>query len=151
MSAGPTHRRGPQRAPVAAALAAVVALVGLVPAVHSTAFSATRQRPPGVTAPPGGRPAGPTPHIQPFAQLPGVRAKPRLGGPPVNAERLTTIDGCDRSYGSPPVCVPRSFPPGVTDRCTWLRGRGYQSLTRRGPDRHQLDRNADGKACGPGD
>jgi hypothetical protein len=151
MSAGPAHRRGPGRAPVAVALVAVVALAGLVQAAHSGAFSATPQRPPDMTAPPGRPPAGPTPHIQPFAHLPGVRAKPSLGGPPATAERLTTIDGCDRSYGSPPTCVPRSFPPGVSDRCTWLRGRGYQSLTRRGPDRQGLDRNGDGTACGPGD
>jgi hypothetical protein len=94
---------------------------------------------------------GPTPHIQPFAQLPGVSPQPRRSGPPARADRLVTVDGCDRRYGGPDECVPRNFPPGVTDRCAWLRARGHPPAARRGEDSQGLDRNGDGVACGAGD
>ncbi|KWX00186.1 hypothetical protein TH66_14935 [Carbonactinospora thermoautotrophica] len=90
------------------------------------------------------------PHIQPFAQrLTGQRKHPapkrtRVSLPP-------GYDGCDRAYGEPGQCVPWRFPTGVADRCAWLRAHGFDPLPVHGRDRHRLDTNRDGIACGPGD
>jgi hypothetical protein len=61
------------------------------------------------------------------------------------------VDGCDHGYGEVTQCVPWQFPPGVTDGCAWLLDRGYGPLEVHGDDRHNLDPNDDGIACGPGD
>jgi hypothetical protein len=48
--------------------------------------------------------------------------------------------------------VPWQFPAGATDKCAWLRQRGFEPLEiTGGRDRHGLDRNGDGTACGVGD
>jgi hypothetical protein len=64
---------------------------------------------------------------------------------------MIDADGCDRRYGSPSQCIPKTFPAGTTDKCRWLFDRGYGALPVHGEDRHGLDANRDGTACGPGD
>ncbi len=61
-------------------------------------------------------------------------------------------DGCDHAYGEVSTCVPWKFPRkvSVADRCEWLKSKGYGVLDVR-RDRHGLDRNKDGRACGKGD
>jgi hypothetical protein len=61
------------------------------------------------------------------------------------------LGGCEREYGTSAHCVPSSYPPGVTDRCAWLRAHGYEPLQVIGPDRLGLDTNHNGVACDPGD
>jgi hypothetical protein len=60
-------------------------------------------------------------------------------------------DGCAHGYGEVNQCVPVQFPPGVTDRCAWLRAHDFGPLAVHGEDRLGLDLNRDGIACGPGD
>ncbi|RJQ73049.1 hypothetical protein D5S17_25305 [Pseudonocardiaceae bacterium YIM PH 21723] len=60
-------------------------------------------------------------------------------------------DGCDHAYGERVQCVPWTFPPGTANGCDWLRQHGFGPLTVRGHDRHGLDTNGDGTACGRGD
>lgn len=63
-------------------------------------------------------------------------------------------DGCDRSYGDPAQCLPRVFPGEAgspADKCRWLDGQGWQPFAVHGRDRHRLDTNRDGTACGRGD
>jgi hypothetical protein len=62
-------------------------------------------------------------------------------------------DGCDHSYGTISQCVPWKFPAmPQAERCTWLKDKGYGTkLAVHGRDRHRLDRNRDGIACGKGD
>ncbi|GIG90482.1 hypothetical protein [Plantactinospora endophytica] len=120
------------------------------PAEESGGESEPGQRPdaPDPTGPVG----APPPYVQPFAQQPG--AKPRGAGPSPTAgvEIAEGTDGCDHAYGDRDVCVPWKFPDGVTDRCGWLRERGFEPLKiTGGRDRHGLDRNDDGTACGAGD
>ena len=98
-----------------------------------------------------GDPTTPAPYIQPFAQLPGATPQPPLPGPPVSSPLLVGIDGCDRRYGSVVQCIPATFPPGVTDRCTWLGERGFGPLPVHGEDGQGLDPNGDGTACGSDD
>jgi hypothetical protein len=103
-------------------------------------------RPPGFGAP-GAAPAGtkPAPLVQGFAR--GGKAVT----PMVTPTPGTGLDGCDHGYGTAAQCVPTSFPPGVTDRCDWLRAHGFGPLAVRGPDRLRLDTNHDRVACGTGD
>ncbi|WP_425245301.1 galactose oxidase-like domain-containing protein [Streptomyces sp. NEAU-NA10] len=65
------------------------------------------------------------------------------------------FDGCDHSYGAISQCVPWTFPKKakqVAERCDWLQKQGYGTgLKVHGRDRHGLDRNKDGIACGRGD
>ncbi|MEV4617751.1 hypothetical protein AB0J74_03410 [Asanoa sp. NPDC049573] len=101
---------------------------------------------------PAGAASAPPPYIHEFADQPN--AKPRAVGPSPTAG--VTIpegtDGCDHAYGDRDVCVPWQFPSGVTDKCAWLRDRGFKQLKiTGGRDRHGLDRDGDGIACGPND
>lgn len=105
----------------------------------------------------------PAPHILPFAQLPATppatsalpeaAALPESAVPhvPGNVPIPEGSDGCDHAYGDRSQCVPWRFPPGVTDRCGWLRAHGFGALSVTGRDRHQIDTNHDGIACGLGD
>jgi hypothetical protein len=94
--------------------------------------------------------AGPVPHVQPFAgQLGGAVRGPGPKTGPVTIPEGT--DGCDHAYGEVGQCVPWQFPPGVVNRCGWLAAHGFKPLAVHGRDRHGLDRNHDGVACGPGD
>ncbi len=62
------------------------------------------------------------------------------------------FDGCDHAYGRIGQCVPWTFPKmPQADRCAWLLDRGYGRLEVHGRDRHHLDRDKDGIACGKGD
>jgi hypothetical protein len=63
---------------------------------------------------------------------------------------LRELGGCDDDYTTNGVCVPWLFPL-LVDPCEWLRTRGSLHIEVRGLDRHQLDVNLDGIACGPGD
>jgi hypothetical protein len=76
---------------------------------------------------------------------------PALPSPTGPATVPANVDGCDHAYGGPAYCVPWTFPAGVEDRCAWLAGHGYPPLAVLGPDRHGLDADGDGTACGPGD
>ncbi|GAA3137127.1 galactose oxidase early set domain-containing protein [Streptomyces echinatus] len=61
-------------------------------------------------------------------------------------------DGCDHAYGRINQCVPWTFPKTKqADRCAWLLAKGFGRLEVHGRDRHHLDRNKDGIACGKGD
>jgi hypothetical protein len=104
-------------------------------------------RPPGFGGPAAAAPVGsrPAPYVQGFANSGSPATKP------VPPAKGTGVDGCDHTYGTAAQCVPRSFPPGVTDRCGWLAAHGFGPLPVRGPDRLGLDPNHDKVACGPGD
>jgi hypothetical protein len=91
------------------------------------------------------------PHVQAFAQQPGVSALSPLPSPTGTNPVEAHIDGCDRNYGTPAQCVPWTFPAGTTDACGWLAAHGFGPLAVVGTDRQGLDRDADGIACGPGD
>jgi hypothetical protein len=104
--------------------------------------------PPGPTGPVG----SPPPYVQPFAQQPGATPRASLRSPTAGVDIAEGTDGCDHAYGDRDVCVPWQFPAGVTDKCAWLRERGFEPLKiNGGRDRHGLDRNGDGIACGTGD
>jgi hypothetical protein len=90
------------------------------------------------------------PRIHKFADQPGAPERP-LPSPTAPIEIDEGNEGCDYAYGDRTVCVPWEFPEGVTDGCAWLRERGYKPLKVNGRDRHGLDRNGDGIACGDGD
>jgi hypothetical protein len=94
----------------------------------------------------------PPPYVQPFAQQPGAKPRGPQPSPTAGVEIAEGTDGCDHAYGERDVCVPWEFPAGVTDKCAWLRERGFEPLRiTGGRDRHGLDRNGDGTACGAGD
>lgn len=120
---------------------------------------ATRARPVGQSpAPAGGGPAGartagtrPAPFTQSFARQPGTRPLAPLPSPTAAHRVAVNLDGCDRNYGSRKQCVPWRFPPGPVQGCEWLAAHGFEPLPVVGTDRHGLDTNRDGLACGPGD
>jgi hypothetical protein len=90
--------------------------------------------------------------VQDFAQQPGTNPNGPAASPTAGVQIAEGTDGCDHAYGGRDVCVPWEFPAGVTDKCGWLRERGFKPLKiEGGRDRHALDRNADGTACGAGD
>lgn len=61
-------------------------------------------------------------------------------------------DGCDHAYGTIDQCVPWTFPKMPrAERCTWLKEKGYGRMEVHGRDRHGLDRDKDGFACGKAD
>ncbi|MDG4788221.1 hypothetical protein O7626_20140 [Micromonospora sp. WMMD1102] len=98
-------------------------------------------------------PAAPPPRIHPFARQPRRKPRPALPSPTAPPVVAEGFDGCDHGYGEDAeICVPWRFPPGVRDRCRWLSARDYPPLrVVRARDRHGLDRNRDGVACGRGD
>ncbi|MDQ7909611.1 hypothetical protein RB614_34335 [Phytohabitans sp. ZYX-F-186] len=101
---------------------------------------------------PAGAVEPPPPYVQPFAEQPGAKPRAPLPSPTAGVEIEEGTDGCDHAYGDRDVCVPWEFPAGVTDKCGWLRERGFGPLKiTGGRDRHGLDRNGDGTACGDGD
>jgi hypothetical protein len=94
----------------------------------------------------------PPPYVQPFAAQPGAKPRKPQATSSAGVEIAEGTDGCDHAYGDRDICVPWEFPPGVTDKCAWLRERGFAPLKiTGGRDRHSLDRNGDGTACGAGD
>lgn len=110
---------------------------------------------PSRPAPPTGRPGAtgrpgesgrPKPFVQGFAT--GTRKpKPPVASPTAKLVLPVSQDGCDHNYGDRDICVPVVFPPGVTDKCAWLRSRGYPPLKVVGRDVQHLDRDGDGTAC----
>ncbi len=74
------------------------------------------------------------------------RPEPPRGGPPW----LEDLGGCDDDYDTEGLCVPWLFPV-LVDECDWLRSHGSRHIEVRGQDRHDLDENHDGIACGDGD
>jgi hypothetical protein len=106
------------------------------------------------TAPP---PPPPPPHVpvattqeQPTEPKPvpkPPRPKPPHGGMP---PWMGDLGGCDDAYGTDGLCVPWLFPL-LVDECDWLFSHGSKRVEVRGQDRHALDRNRDGIACGKGD
>ncbi|MGN9910428.1 hypothetical protein ACTMTJ_23005 [Phytohabitans sp. LJ34] len=94
----------------------------------------------------------PPPYVQPFAEQPGAKPRAPQPSPTAGVDIAEGTDGCDHAYGDRDVCVPWEFPAGVSDKCAWLRERGFEPLKiTGGRDRHGLDRNGDGTACGAGD
>ncbi|GAA4675415.1 hypothetical protein [Phytohabitans rumicis] len=91
------------------------------------------------------------PRVLDFAGQPGATPESPLPSPTAPLEIEEGNEGCDYSYGDRTVCVPWEFPEGVTDKCAWLKERGYKPLQVNGRDRHGLDRNGDGIGCGDGD
>ncbi|MET8012655.1 galactose oxidase early set domain-containing protein [Streptomyces sp. NPDC005271] len=94
-----------------------------------------------------------TAHTQPFADDPSAAPHAKKQR---RAKAVTLgegYDGCDHTYGRAGQCVPWTFPRGLarTHRCEWLLVRGYGAMKTHGRDRHRLDRNRDGTACGRGD
>ncbi|MCP2257804.1 hypothetical protein LX15_001490 [Streptoalloteichus tenebrarius] len=81
----------------------------------------------------------------------GASGPPPAAPEPAPADVPEGADGCDHAYGEPSQCVPWRFPPGTGEACAWLREHGFGPLAVRGRDRHQLDTNRDGVACGRGD
>ncbi|MET7902471.1 galactose oxidase early set domain-containing protein [Streptomyces sp. NPDC005355] len=94
-----------------------------------------------------------TAHTQPFADDPSAAPKPKKQRRARAVTLAEGYDGCDHTYGTGDQCVPWRFPRGVAkaDRCAWLLARGYGAMKTHGRDRHRLDRNRDGTACGRGD
>ncbi|WP_341719261.1 hypothetical protein QQG74_05815 [Micromonospora sp. FIMYZ51] len=103
--------------------------------------------------PSGGSATGtPAPRIHPFANELSGATRTAAPSPTARLKMAEGLDGCDHGYGERGVCVPWTLPAGVTDACAWLRERDYPPLPVNNPrDRHNLDRNKDGVACGPGD
>jgi hypothetical protein len=130
-------------------IVAVTAVSGLVVAALAVLAAGT----PADAGDRVGKGPRPAPRVLPFATKPGIpkaRITKRPGKVPVTA----FVDGCDHSYGTVAQCVPLTFPKSLTDRrskCSWLAARGYGPLTVHGKDRHKLDTDRDGVACGPGD
>jgi hypothetical protein len=94
----------------------------------------------------------PPPYIHSFADDPAAAPRGPLPSPTAGVRIAEGTDGCDHAYGDRDICVPWIFPSGVTDKCGWLRDHGFESLKiTGGRDRHGLDRNGDGTACGSDD
>jgi hypothetical protein len=138
---------------------------GRQPAAPAAAVAAPG---PGRPAPPASRPGSPpgaaarttpapaagpraagraAPLVQPFARQPGVRPLSRRPSPTAPVPVPVQVDGCDHAYGKPTQCVPWTFPPGITDKCAWLRVRGFGPVAVVGRDRQHLDPDGDGIAC----
>lgn len=129
-------------------LALATATAGVAFGSAAVAFSGTAQAPPAPNVAP--RATTPAPHVAPFAQDPGRPPKPALtSASPVPFPE--GADGCDHAYGQRGQCVPWQFPSHTGDACAWLRSHGFGPLAVHGRDRHELDRDGDGVACGPRD
>jgi hypothetical protein len=103
------------------------------------------------TTPPPPPPAPPTTTREETTEAPPVAPEPDSTKPTRYVPPwLEELGGCDDDYDSDGVCVPWVF-PAFTDGCEWLYGQGSRRIEVRGEDRHELDRNLDGIACGDGD
>jgi hypothetical protein len=121
--------------------------------VPSAAVGASGGASGSAAAQPTGSPGPPSPLTQPFATSPSASPQPALPSPTGSpSQKPVNVDGCDHNYGPVNVCVPWTFPAGITDKCGWLRQHGYTlPLAVHGTDRQGLDTNRDGSACGTGD
>lgn len=57
------------------------------------------------------------------------------------------VDGCDRNYGEPSQCVPKTLPRGQTDVCAYLAQHGIKGVRVKGADARALDPDHDGVVC----
>ena len=129
-----------------------IASTGIASAGTASAGAAARSRVATSPLPSAtGSPGVPPPFVQPFAQQPAAVRTTARPSPTGEVTVPVNIDGCDHDYGETGVCVPWTFPAGVTDRCAWLRAHGFGPLAVKGTDRLGLDTNHDAVACGPGD
>jgi len=95
--------------------------------------------------------SAPGPHVLPFArQLPATQKAPTKTRPS-EVVLEEGFDGCDHTYGNRHQCVPWTFPRRTQSGCDWLKAHGFGTVRVHGRDRHRLDTNQDGIACGPGD
>jgi hypothetical protein len=143
------HR--PARSATTAATAASEAPPQAASAGASTAGSAGTVRASVGPRAPVGTPGAPAPFVQAFAQQSGAERSTARPTPTGTVSIPVNIDGCDHDYGGIGICVPWTFPAGVTDRCGWLRAQGFGPLAVVGTDRLSLDTNHDRVACGQGD
>ncbi|WP_433794626.1 hypothetical protein [Actinoplanes sp. CA-252034] len=100
----------------------------------------------GAPAKPG-KHATPAPFVQTFAAQPGVTRQKAKRKPTAPVKVAPTVDGCDRNYGTIAQCIPVRFPRGVTDKCAWLRERGYENIRVAARDRQGLDADRNGVIC----
>jgi hypothetical protein len=94
-----------------------------------------------------GRHATPAPFVQTFAAQPGVTRQKAKRKPTAPVKVAPAVDGCDRNYGTIAHCIPVRFPAGVTDKCAWLRERGYKNVKVAARDRQGLDPDRNGVIC----
>jgi hypothetical protein len=94
-----------------------------------------------------GKHAAPAPFVQTFAAQPGITRQKAKQRPTAPVRVAPTVDGCDRNYGTVAQCIPVRFPAGVTDKCAWLRARGYQNVKVAARDRQGLDPDRNGIIC----
>jgi len=103
---------------------------------------------PTTTTPPSPPPVATT-EAQPAETRPTV--KTRVSVPTTTLPSwLEELGGCDDDYQADGQCVPWLFPL-LVDECDWLRAHGSLRIEVQGQDRHELDLNLDGIACGEGD
>jgi hypothetical protein len=96
---------------------------------------------------PGAAGASAAPHIMDFAAG-STRTPEKLPTADVPSSVSSTIDGCDRNYGTAAQCVPLTLPNGATNWCAWLAAHGYTNLRVVGVDDKHLDPKGTGIACG---
>lgn len=126
------------------------------PSVPPVPFGGTTVLEPARVVPPdrpatGAPPRTAAPHGPELARTPTTRPLAPAPSPTTRVRTDPHLDGCDRDYGTPIQCLPWTFPPGVTDRCAWLRERGLAPIRVVGVDRHGLDTDHNGQACDSGD
>lgn len=103
---------------------------------------------PTTTTPP---PPPPVTTTQARTAVPKPTRKPREPERPRKPPPwLEELGGCDDDYRAHGTCVPWQFPL-LVDECDWLRSHGSAHIEVHGQDRHELDPNLDGIACGDGD
>ncbi|HEX6341602.1 hypothetical protein [Umezawaea sp.] len=107
-------------------------------------------------APPPAPPRAPTTTGADLPPAPTSAAQPPPPPPPPDPTRtdlppwLEELGGCDDDYDTHGTCVPWLLPL-LVDECDWLHRHGSRHIEVRGQDRHDLDDNSDGIACGHGD
>lgn len=77
-----------------------------------------------------------------------TRTPEKLPTADVPSSIASTMDGCDRNYGTAAQCVPLALPNGATNWCAWLAAHGYTNLRVVGVDDKHLDPKGTGIACG---
>ncbi|MGW1798496.1 galactose oxidase-like domain-containing protein [Streptomyces sp. NPDC001984] len=91
-------------------------------------------------------------HVHPFADDLGTAQQEQTKPAKKGVKVAEGYDGCDHTYGEINQCVPWTFPAMArAKRCDWLSEHGFGPLAVHGRDRHRLDTNQDGTACGRGD
>ncbi|MCS7483092.1 hypothetical protein ACFFQW_43840 [Umezawaea endophytica] len=109
----------------------------------------------GPTTTPPPAPAPPPPPVESTQTRTAERTPPssptkRTDPPRHLPPWLEDLGGCDDDYDTDGVCVPWLLPI-LADQCDWLHEHGSRHIEVHGEDRHALDHNQDGIACGTGD